>query len=132
MDTPDLGALLAKAQEMQSKLTEVQQELASRSVEGNAGGGMVTAVATGSLRIREIRIEPSLLEEGDRTLLQDLVASAVNAALTNAQQMIQETMQRTAGVAMPFGDLGGAGAMGGAPSNPSSTIDPKNSGKSSA
>ena len=101
---PDLGALLQKAREAQTKLQALQRELARRSVEGSAGGGMVTAVASGELRILEIRIEPGLLQSGDVAMLQDLTAAAVNAALANAQRMIQEEMQRaSAGLGLPLG-----------------------------
>ncbi len=93
------GDLFKRAQEMQGRLAQLQQELARRTVEADAGAGMVTAVATGELRILEIRIEPELIANGDREMLQDLVAAAVNAALAKAQQMVQEEMQRAAGVA---------------------------------
>ncbi|MGH0029759.1 MAG: YbaB/EbfC family nucleoid-associated protein [Myxococcota bacterium] len=92
MSQPDLGALLEKAREAQEKLGEIQRELAVRRIEGNAGGGMVTAVVSGALRVLEIRVEPELYASGDREMLQDLVAAAVNAALTNAQQVIQQEM----------------------------------------
>ena len=95
----DLGGLFAKAQEMRSRLAQIQQELARRTVSAQAGGGMVAAVASGDLRIQEIRIEPQLLETGDRDMLQDLVAAAVNAALAQAQQMVQQEMQKAAGLA---------------------------------
>ncbi len=98
-----LGGWFAKAQEMQSRLAQIQQELARRTVSAQAGGGMVTVVAGGDLRIQEIRIEPQLLETGDRDMLQDLVAAAVNAALAQAQQMVQQEMQKVAGLA----NLGG-------------------------
>ena len=98
MSQPDLSQLFAKAQEMQSRLAKVQQDLARRTVEASAGGGMVTVVASGELRIIEIRIEPGLVESGDRAMLQDLVAAAVNAALADAQKMVQEEMQRVAGL----------------------------------
>ena len=94
MSQPDLSELMAKAQQVQAKLAQVQADLARRRVEGSAGGGMVTAVATGALRILEIRIEPALWESGDRAMIQDLTAAAVNVAFTNAQKMIQEEMQR--------------------------------------
>jgi len=94
LNPEEIGNLMAKAREAQAKLAELQQELALRTIEGSAGGGMVTAVATGALRIREIRIEPSLVEGGDHAMLQDLTAAAVNAALANAQQMVQEELQR--------------------------------------
>jgi DNA-binding YbaB/EbfC family protein len=91
---PDLSALLEKARQMQTRLAEVQRELAQRRIEGSAGGGMVTVVATGDLRILEVRIEPSLLASGDREMIQDLTAAAVNAALANAQRAAQEALQR--------------------------------------
>lgn len=99
MSQPDWSELMKKAQEVQSRVAQAQQDLARRSVEGSAGGGMVTAVATGELRIREIRIEPALLAGEDRAMLQDLVAAAVNAALAAAQKMVQEELQRVAGQA---------------------------------
>ena len=94
MTPPELSDFLQKAQAAQAKITELQRGLASRRVEGEAGGGMVKVVATGALQIVEVRIEPSLLEAGDREMIQDLTAAAVNAALANAQRMVQEEFQR--------------------------------------
>ncbi|MCZ6464874.1 MAG: YbaB/EbfC family nucleoid-associated protein [Proteobacteria bacterium] len=99
MSQPDVGKLLAQAREMQTKVAALQRELATRRVEGSAGGGMVTAVVSGELRILEIRIEPSLIEGGDRPMLQDLTAAAVNAALAAAQRMVQEEFQKLSGAA---------------------------------
>ena len=102
MNPSDIGQLMEKAKEAQAKMVELQRTLALRRVEGSSGGGMVTAVATGELRILSIEIEPSLLASGDREMLQDLTAAAVNAALANAQKMVQEEIQRaSATVAMP-------------------------------
>lgn len=113
MSQPDLSQLLERAKEMQAKLGELQQELARRRVEGSAGGGMVTAVVTGALRVLEVRIEPSLVQEGDRRMLEDLCAAAVNAALENAQRMVQEEMQRaSAGLPFPLPGGGGGGEAG--------------------
>ncbi len=97
MSPPDIGELLAKAQEMQGKLAELHRELALRRFEGSAGGGMVTAVVTGELRVLELNIEPSLVRDMDREMIQDLSAAAVNAALANAQRGAQEEMQRLSG-----------------------------------
>ncbi len=94
MSAPDLQELMAKAQQAQERLAELQRDLARRRVEGSSGGGMVKAVVTGELRVLEIEIEPSLLESGDRQMIQDLTAAAVNAALANAQRMVQEEFQR--------------------------------------
>ena len=107
MNPPDLQELFEKAREAQTKLEALQRDLALRRVEGSAGGGMVTAVASGALRVLEIRIEPSLIAAGDHEMIQDLTAAAVNAALANAQRMIQEEMQRASsglGVPLPGGD----------------------------
>ena len=109
MSQPDLGELMAKAQEMQGKLADLQRELAVRRVEGTAGGGMVRAVATGALRIVELRIESELLESGDHEMIQDLTAAAVNSALDAAQKLVQEEMQRLSGgllaTSQPLGEV---------------------------
>jgi len=91
---------------MQSKLAAAQRDLARRTVEASSGGGMVTAVVSGELRVAELRIDPSLLATGDREMLQDLVAAAVNAAMARAQQMLQEEMGKIAGLP-PLVGLGG-------------------------
>ena len=77
-------------------MAALQRDLARRRVEGDAGAGLVRVVASGELRILELEIDPKLLESGDRAMLQDLVAAAVNAAIGNAQRMLQEEMQRAA------------------------------------
>ena len=111
MNPSDMKELMAKAKQAQAKMAEIQRELAVRRVEGSAGGGMVTAVATGELRILKVEIEPSLLATGDREMIQDLTAAAVNAALGAAQKMVQEEIQRaSATIAVPnLADLFGSG-----------------------
>jgi DNA-binding YbaB/EbfC family protein len=99
---------MEKAREMQTRLAELQQELATRRFEASAGGGMVTAVVTGALRVLELRIEASLVESGDREMIQDLTAAAVNAALGHAQSTVQQELQQaSAGLAIP--GLSGSG-----------------------
>ena len=103
--------LFAQAGNMQENMQKLQAELANRKVEASAGGGMVSAVASGALRVLEVRIEPSLFEGGDRGLIEDLTAAAVNAALEKAQLMVQEEVQKMAGG--PFANmLGGLGGKG--------------------
>jgi len=97
MTPPDVRDVLAQAQQMQERVTQLQRSLAARSFEGSAGGGMVTATATGELRITAIRIEEQLLGSGDREMIQDLTAAAVNAALANAQRTVQEEFQKISG-----------------------------------
>jgi DNA-binding YbaB/EbfC family protein len=106
---PDLGAWMRHAKEVQEKLAQVLRELARRTVQGTAGAGLVTATATGELRVLSVEIDPQLLAGGDRAMLQDLVAAAVNAAIQSAQRMAQEEMQRAAGgLALPGGFGGGS------------------------
>jgi len=100
----DLAQLFAKAQEAQTKLAELQQKLAARRVEGSAGGGMVRVEVSGALRVLAITIEPSLFASGDREMLQDLTAAAINSAIGNAQRLMQEEMSKASsalGLAFP-------------------------------
>jgi len=96
MSAPDFAAWMRHAQEVQQRIGALQRELARRRVEGEAGAGLVRAAVSGELRVLEIAIDPQLFMGGDRAMLQDLVAAAVNAALANAQRMLQEEMQRAA------------------------------------
>ena len=111
MSPPSITDLLQKAQQMQGKLADLQRDLATRRYEGSAGGGMVTAVASGELRILGLTIEPGLVQGGDVEMIQDLCAAACNAALANAQQGAQEEMQRLTG-SLGIPGLGGLGGLG--------------------
>jgi len=103
----DLGGLLKQAQALQERLAAAQDELATRTVEGSAGGGMVTVVINGRLQVVSVRIDPSLLEQPDREMLQDLVVAAVNAAVMAAQQMMgQEMGKLTGGLGIKLPGLG--------------------------
>jgi len=93
----DLGNLLKQAQAMQERMASVQEELAKRTVEGTAGGGMVTAVINGRLEVVSVRIDPTLLTDPDREMLQDLVVAAVNAGIRAAQKMMGEEMGKLTG-----------------------------------
>jgi DNA-binding YbaB/EbfC family protein len=93
----DLGGILRQAQQIQERLASVKEELEPRTVEGTAGGGMVTAVVNGRLELVTVRIEPSLLEQPDVEMLQDLVVAAVNAGIRAAQQMIADEMSKVTG-----------------------------------
>lgn len=97
MSAPDLGDILKQAQQMQSRMSELQRQLATRRFEAASGGGMVKAVVSGELRVLEIRIEPGLVAGGDRGMLEDLTASAVNAALALAQRGVQDELQKLQG-----------------------------------
>ena len=93
----DLGGLLKQAQALQERLASAQEDLAKRTVEGSAGGGMVTVVVNGRLEVLSVRIEPTLLERPDAEMLQDLVVAAVNSAISAAQRMMGEEMGKLSG-----------------------------------
>jgi DNA-binding YbaB/EbfC family protein len=94
--------MLKQLQQMQQKMAEAQEKLASETVEASAGGGMVTAVVSGTLELMEVRINPDAVDPADVEMLQDLVIAAVNEALRSAQELSSRLMgEATAGVQMP-------------------------------
>jgi hypothetical protein len=102
--------LLRQAQDFSARLDQLKEELARRTVEGSAGGGMVKVTADGLRRIRRVQIEPSLLKSPDPEMIEDLVCAATNQALEAAQQMAAEASRAlTGGMSIP----GLEGLMGG-------------------
>lgn len=97
MSGADFEKIFGQAREMQSRVADLQRDLARRRFDGSAGGGMVKAVCSGDLKVLEIRIEPELHASGDLAMIQDLTAAAVNAAMANAQRSVQEELQRASG-----------------------------------
>ena len=73
-----MGDLLKQAQEMQSRMAKIQEELASESVQGSSGGGMVQVTVNGQCNITAVRIEPSVINSNEKEMLEDLVLAAVN------------------------------------------------------
>ncbi|MCB0262897.1 MAG: YbaB/EbfC family nucleoid-associated protein [Calditrichaeota bacterium] len=104
---PDFGDIMKKAQEMQSNMQRIQEQLANITVEGSAGGGMVKVTANCKNQIVKVEIEPEVIDSDDKEMLEDLVAAAVNQALENAQARSQEEMQKAMGPMMGGLNLGG-------------------------
>jgi DNA-binding YbaB/EbfC family protein len=96
----DIRALLQIGQQVQGRLAAMQTELASRTVTGTAGGGMVTVTADGRGQIREVKIDPSLLA-GDVEMLEDLVTAAVAEVQHKAAEIGQEEARKIQ-AALPF------------------------------
>jgi DNA-binding YbaB/EbfC family protein len=82
-ETPDLGGLLAQAQEMQEQLLAAQAEAAATVVEGLAGGGAVRVEVNGQYEFRAVTIDPAAVDPEDVEMLQDLVLAALRDATTN-------------------------------------------------
>src|SRR5438270_12399435 len=82
----DLNALLEQAQQLQEKMREAQDRLASKTVTGSSGGGMVIVTANGKGEIQKVQIDKQAVDPRDVPMLEDLVLAAVNAALRAAQE----------------------------------------------
>lgn len=83
---PDMRQLMQQAQKMQEQLAAAQADLATKTFEGTAGGGVVTATVSGSQELVSITIDPSVVDPGDIEMLQDLVVAAVNQAMKAATE----------------------------------------------
>ena len=111
MPQPNMQQMLKQVQKMQADMARAQEELASAEVEASAGGGMVTVRVTGTLVIKEIRIDPAAIDPDDPELLADMVMAAVNEGLRAAQELAAQKMGgATAG--LDLGALGGLGLPG--------------------
>ena len=91
-----LGGIFKQAQEMQSKMTKAQEELGDIEVEGQSGGGMITALVNGKKELLSLKIEDDILEE-DKEMIEDLIIAAVNQALQNVTKVSEEKMSSITG-----------------------------------
>jgi hypothetical protein len=102
------GDMMKQVQKMQAKMQQLQAELEEKEVEGSAGGGMVKAIVTGKGDLKEVKIDPQVVKEGDIEMLEDLIVAAVAQAQENAANLQKEIMgELTGGL-----DLPGMGGLG--------------------
>ena len=99
-----LGGLLKQAQNVQKKIEELQGELGQLQMEGQAGGGLVTAVVNGQQSLLKVTIDPSLLRE-DLEMVEDLVVAAVNQGMQKSRDEAQRRMNQLTGSALGGLDL---------------------------
>ena len=92
-----MGNMMKQAQQLQSKMLKMQEELAGRTVEASAGGGMVKVVANGRQQVVSIAIDREVVDPEDIDMLQDLVLAAVNDALAKSQEMVSAEMGKLTG-----------------------------------
>ncbi len=94
--------MMRQAQVMQKKIAAMQEELADRTVDASSGGGMVTVTASGSQEIKEIKIDPGVVNAEELDMLQDLILTATNEALKKAKEMMESEMSKiTGGLKIP-------------------------------
>ena len=97
------GDLVKQAQKMQKQMAELEEKLAEERYESSAGGGMVRAVVDGRQMLKELTLSPEALKEGDVTLIEDLVLTAIGEAQRTSQARMQETLGKlTGGMNLPF------------------------------
>ena len=100
----DIMGLMKQAKEMQSKMENMQAELAEMEVEGSAGGDMVKVVMNGHGNMSSVTIDPSLLKEDETDIVEDLVMAAHNDAKAKLDvAKAEKTQELTAGLPIPPG-----------------------------
>ena len=93
----NMNGMMKQAQKLQKKMLKTQQELATKTIEASAGGGMVKVVANGGQKIESIVLEKEVVDPEDIEMLQDLILSAVNEALKQSQEMVSSQMSKVTG-----------------------------------
>ncbi|MDD3626435.1 MAG: YbaB/EbfC family nucleoid-associated protein [bacterium] len=87
---------------MQESFAKMQAELEQKTVEGTAGGGMVTVTVNGHMKVMKININPDIIKDGDKEILEDMIIAAVNNGMEKAQQLMQTEMSKiTGGLPIP-------------------------------
>lgn len=93
----NMANIMKQAQAMQAQMAKLQEEAATKTVTGSAGGGMVTVTANGAMELVGVVINPEAVKGGDADMLQDLVMAASNDALRKARQMMADQMKEVTG-----------------------------------
>ena len=89
--------MMKQAQQLQRRMTELQEELESATVEATSGGGVVTVVVSGKMSVESIQIDQEVVSPDEVEMLQDLVLAAVNEGLSKAQEMASSRMSALTG-----------------------------------
>lgn len=100
----NLGNMLKEAQKLQSRMAEMQEKLAEIEIAGSAGGGMVTVTLNGKGEMRQVKIDPSLVDPNEVEILEDLIVAANNDAKIKVESHVQAEMGKlTGGMNLPGG-----------------------------
>lgn len=98
----NIGNIMKQAKKMQEKMGRMQQELETKTVEAQAGGGMVRVIVNGKFEIVSLKIEKDVVNPDDIEMLQDLIAAAVNEGIRKSQEMASSEMSKiTGGLGIP-------------------------------
>ena len=100
----NLGQMMKQAQEMQAKMAEMQDRLAETEVTGASGGGMLEVTLNGKGEMREVKIDPVLVNPNEVAVLEDLIVAATNDAKAKVEaQVAQKMAELTGGLGLPPG-----------------------------
>ena len=100
----NMSKMLKQAQEMQKKMETVQEQLSDIIVNSESGGGMVKVTMNGKQVVQSINIDPSLLSDDEKEVLEDLIKAALNQAKEKVEEMSAEEMKKiTGGLPLPPG-----------------------------
>ncbi len=107
MNLMKLMSSLGNLSKLQGEMQAMTAELAQRRFEGSAGGGLVTATVSGASQLVGLSIDPKLIADNDRELIEELVMAAVNEAASKAKTESAEHVQKTLAEKLDLGDMGG-------------------------
>lgn len=93
----NMNQMLKQAQQMQAKMTGLQKELESREIEASSGGGMVKVKVNGKQQLLSITIDKECVDPNDTEMLEELVLTAVNTAITESSEMVEKAMSKVTG-----------------------------------
>jgi nucleoid-associated protein EbfC len=100
----DLMGMMKQAQELQTRMQQMQEELASAEIEGRSGGGLVVLTLDGKGQIKRVKIDPSLMRPDETEIVEDLIIAAAGDAKVKVEALMQEKMkQATGGMPLPPG-----------------------------
>ncbi len=96
------GNMMKEAQKLQAQMEKMQAEIALKTVDATAGGGMVTVQANGKQELLSIKIDPEVINKDDAQMLEDLVLAACNEALRKSRELVQQELGKlTGGLKIP-------------------------------
>ena len=105
-DMKDFQQLMQMGQQMQSRMSEIQDRLEEKTTTAQAGGGMVEVTVDGKGNVRDVDIDPSVVDPEDVEMLEDLVLAAVSEAQRRAREAMEEEMKELTG-GLPMSGLSG-------------------------
>jgi hypothetical protein len=105
---PDLNQLMKQAQKLQGDVQKAQEEMATLTIDGASGGGMVKATVNGTFEVVAVKIDKTVVDPNDIGMLEDLVTAAVNSAVVKMRELQKEKMAKVMG---PMAGMPGMGGL---------------------